>query len=57
MKKDHNCYKIFKPQLTPKQMPAYGVFGGPYLGNTIHEYPSSWFTKEKLSKEDILKII
>ena len=31
-------------------MLTYGVFGGSYLGDTIHEYPSSWFTKAKLSK-------
>ena len=48
MKKDHNCYKIFKPQLTPKQMLAYGVFGGSCLGKTIHEYLKSLFTKAKL---------
>ena len=50
MKKAYNCYKIFKPELTPKQMLAYGVFGGSYLGKTINEYPKSWFTKAKLSK-------
>ena len=31
-------------------MLAYGIFGGSYLGNTIREYPASWFTKSKLSK-------
>ena len=50
MKDNYNFYKIFKPELTPKQMLAYGVFGGSYLGNTIHEYPKSWFTKAKISK-------
>ena len=51
MKDNYNFYKIFKPKLTPKQMLAYGVFGGSYLGNTIHEYPKSWFTKAKISKK------
>ena len=46
----NNYNKEFKPELTPKQMLEYGVFGGSYLGNTIHEYPKSWFTKAKLSK-------
>ena len=50
MKKVDNCYEIFKPELSPKQMLAYGVFGGSYLGDTIYEYPKSWFTNAKLSK-------
>ena len=48
MVNDYN--KEFKPELTPKQMLEYGVVGGSYLGNTIHEYPKSWFVKAKLSK-------
>ena len=32
-------------------MLEYGVFGGSYLGNTIHEYPKSWFIKAKISKD------
>ena len=48
MKKVDNFYKIFKPELTPEQILAYGVFGGSYLDNTIHEYPKSWFRKAKL---------
>ena len=32
-------------------MLGYGVFGGSYLGNTIHEYPKSWFIKAKISKD------
>ena len=43
-------YKLFKPNLTPKQMLAYSVFGGSYLGETIIEYPKSWFVKAKISK-------
>ena len=43
-------YKDFKPELTPKQMLEYGVFGGSYLGSTLKEYPKKWFVKAKLSK-------
>ena len=46
----NNYNKGFKPKLTSKQMLKYGVFRGSYLGNTIHEYPKSWFTKSKLNK-------
>ena len=43
-------YNEFKPELTPKQMLKYGIFGGSYLGDTINEYPKSWFINAKLSK-------
>ena len=49
IKKDF--YDLFKPELTPKQMLEYGVFGGSYLGKTIDEFPESWFKKAKLSKK------
>ena len=48
--------KEFNPELTRKQMLEYGVFGGSYLGNTIHEYPKSWFTRAKLSKTFDVKL-
>ena len=43
-------YLDFKPELTPKQMLEYEVFGGSYLEDTIKEYPKSWFKKVKLNK-------
>lgn len=41
----------FKPDLTPKQMLALGVFGGRYLRDCRVEYPADWFTKTKLYPE------
>tara|TARA_Y100000590_G_scaffold423913_1_gene530234 strand:+ start:1187 stop:1630 length:444 start_codon:yes stop_codon:yes gene_type:complete len=50
MKNLEDFYKEFKPELSPKKMLEYGVFGGSYLGITIKEYPESWFKKAKISK-------
>lgn len=42
----------FKPGLTPKEMLELGVFGGMYLEKSEKEFPQSWFTKAKLSKDE-----
>ena len=46
-----NFNKDFRPDLTPKQMLALGVFGGKYMTDCEKEFPKNWFIKSKLCPE------
>lgn len=50
-----NFHPDFKPELTPAELLALGIFGGKYMTDCQEEFPEEWFVDAKLSpdKKDV----
>ncbi|MEN9412941.1 MAG: hypothetical protein RLZZ342_28 [Candidatus Parcubacteria bacterium] len=41
----------FRPDLTPAEMLALGIFGGVYMRDCTQEFPRSWFVHARMQKK------